>query len=345
MSGRVAGEDVGEIAAALQGLGLLARGEHLSLAALGGGVSCDVWRVELASGPVCVKRALAILRVAADWRAPAGRAASEVAWLRLIAAIEPEWVPRILGEDRERHLFVMEFLPPDSYPVWKSQLALGCVEVEFAARVGAALARIHAQTANRSDIAERFANREQFHALRIEPYLLHAATRHDGASKTIRDIAAGIETARIALMHGDVSPKNILCGPHGPVFLDAETVAYGDPAFDLAFCLNHLLLKCVWHPRWTQAYLQSFSALKASYLAGANWEDASLLEARAAHIVPALLLARIDGKSPVEYLTAEDDKNFVRERALTFLQRPSRSLDEVRSLWATALDVSSRKNY
>jgi len=54
-----------------------------------------------------------------------------------------------------------------------------------------------------------------------------------------------------------VSPKNILCGPDGPMFLDGETTSCGGPAFDFAFCLNHRLLKCVWHPHWTQDYLKS----------------------------------------------------------------------------------------
>ena len=31
--------------------------------------------------------------------------------------------------------------------------------------------------------------------------------------------------------------------------------------FDLAFCINHLLLKCVWHPQYTEQYLASFRAL------------------------------------------------------------------------------------
>jgi aminoglycoside phosphotransferase (APT) family kinase protein len=331
-------EEKQEIAAALTALGLLAAGDRLSLTALGGGVSCDVWRADLVSGSLCVKRALPKLRVEADWRAPAERAASEVEWLRLVALIEPDWVPRVLGEDRARHLFVMEFLPPQSHPVWKAQLFEGVIDVAFAVQVGSTLARIHASTALRPDIAARFANREQFHALRIDPYLLHAARKHSDVAPNIRDIADGIEGARIALMHGDVSPKNILCGPNGPVFLDAETTSYGDPAFDLAFCLNHLLLKCVWHPQWTPAYLDAFSALRASYLAGVNWEHASSIEARATRILPALLLARVDGKSPVEYLEAENDRTLVREFALEMLRGRPQNLEQISSLWLQAME-------
>lgn len=276
-----------------------------AIAPLGGGVSCDVFVADLPDRRVVVKRALPKLRVAADWRAPAERAEAEVAWIRLVAGIDPRWVPSILGEDPGRHLFVMEFLP---FAVWKSLLAEGEVDAEFAAEVGLRLARIHAEP------AAGFDNFAQFHALRIEPYLLYTAERHPDVAPRIREIAAGVAGARIALMHGDVSPKNILVAPHGPVFLDAECACIGDPAFDLAFVLNHLLLKSVWHPEHAPALANAFRALKDAYA-----PDAAM-ERRTAPLLAALLLARIDGKSPVEYLTGEDDKDFVRARAKALLK-------------------------
>jgi aminoglycoside phosphotransferase (APT) family kinase protein len=337
MSSDAAGREADEIATALTALGILPAGRELSLTPLGGGVSCDVWRADLETGPVCVKRALAKLRVEAEWYAPASRASSEVEWFRLVRGIEPDQAPRVIAEDRERHLFVMEYLPLETHPVWKAQLAQGVVEAVFASKVGTALARIHATTADRPDIAARFANREQFRALRIDPYLLTAAEKNPDVADIVRGIAHGIESSRIALMHGDVSPKNILCGPKGPVFLDAETTSYGDPAFDLAFCLNHLLLKCVWHSQWTDAYLEAFAALKTSYLAGVTWEEIAPLEARTVGILPALLLARVDGKSPVEYLTAGSDKSLVRDTAVAMLQDRLNGMDEMQSRWADTM--------
>jgi hypothetical protein len=121
------------------------------------------------------------------------------------------------------------------------------------------------------------------------------------------------------------------------VFLDAETASYGDPAFDAGFCLNHLLLKCVWHPEFAPAYLQSFGALKAAYLGGADWEDRSELDRRTARILSALLLARIDGKSPVEYIKRDADKNFVRKMAEDFLLREEFNLDGIAQAWGDNL--------
>lgn len=325
MTAREDTEDFREIAAALSAMGLVGEGEQFGIARLSGGVSCDVWRVEVKRRPpVVVKRALERLKVEAEWRAPPQRAATEVAWIRLVAGIEPSWVPKILGEDRARHLFVMEYLPPKTYPVWKNELAAGRIDTAFAVTAGRALARIHAATAGRDDVG--FDNGAQFHALRLEPYLLFTAERHPLLAAAIRDEVARIADARIALMQGDISPKNILCGPAGPVFLDAETACYGDPAFDLAFCLNHFLLKAVWHPQWTNGYAESFAALKAAYLAGVTWEKAHDIDRRTARLLPMLFLARVDGKSPVEYLTDAADKSFVRAAAMQMIVEPPGNL-------------------
>ena len=135
-------------------------------------------------------------------------------------------------------------------------------------------------------------------------------------------------------MHGDVSPKNILAGPKGPVFLDAECAWYGDPAFDLAFCLNHLLLKCLWVPGSKGEFLACFDALYGAYLEAVSFEG---VEARAASLLPALLLARVDGKSPVEYLTDEPQKRTVRQVAGALLENPVSRLPEVREAWRRSL--------
>jgi aminoglycoside phosphotransferase (APT) family kinase protein len=130
-------------------------------------------------------------------------------------------------------------------------------------------------------------------------------------------------------MQGDISPKNILCGPSGPVFLDAETACYGDPSFDVAFCLNHLLLKHVWHPEHSALYTESFRAFVHAYRAGVEWEEPDDIEERTAALLPAMLLARIDGKSPVEYLTDEGDKERVRTAARTMLKATPQRLEDV----------------
>jgi thiamine kinase-like enzyme len=144
-------------------------------------------------------------------------------------------------------------------------------------------------------------------------------------------------TTKLALVHGDVSPKNILAGPAGPVFLDAECAVYGDPAFDLAFCLNHLLLKCLWRPQWQSRYLNCFTALSESYLEGVAWEPRDAMESRTAALLPGLFLARVDGKSPAEYLTDPADRDRVRRAAKPLIEKAPTRLARIAEAWRGSL--------
>jgi aminoglycoside phosphotransferase (APT) family kinase protein len=163
--------------------------------------------------------------------------------------------------------------------------------------------------------------------------LVATAAAHPDRADRLLALVAATQANRKALVHGDVSPKNILCGPYGPVFLDAECAWWGDPAFDLAFCLNHLLLKCLWTPRARNGFLTCFDALADAYLPGVIWEPVDALEQRAAALLPGLLLARIDGKSPVEYITDETQKNTVRRVARALLADPPVRLAAIRNAW------------
>ena len=306
--------------AGLCGLDEAPRAEPLS-----GGVSSDIWRVDLARGPVCVKRALPRLRVAQLWEAPIERNRFEYDWLQVARAAAPTAVPRVLAQ--ESGAFVMEYLDPAGYPVWKSLLRQGVADARFAAKVGRALAAIHAAT---TGMSARFPTDEIFYAIRLEPYLVATAFRHPRLKPRLDELVERTARTKQCLVHGDVSPKNILAGPDGPVFLDAECAWYGDPAFDVAFCLNHLLLKCLWVPHAKAAYLGCFDALAGAYLEGVSFQG---IEERAATLLPALLLARVDGKSPVEYVTEERQKDTVRRCAAELLAAPVSRLCEVRAAW------------
>ncbi len=305
------------------------------LTPLSGGVCSDIFKVAVDDGRVVViKRLLGRMRVAASWTAPAGRAGREAAWLRLAREVDPYLAPCVLAEAPGGRLFVMEYLDAATHPVWKGLLAAGKVDLAFARAVGASLARLHAATAGRPDIAARFAGDETFRALRIAPFLMHAASRHPDVAPAIRGLAAGLADRKIALVHGDVSPKNILAGPHGPVFLDAETVVFGDPAFDFAFCLSHLLLKALWVRAARQVMMEAFAALHDAYLAAVDWEPPAHLAARAGPLIASLLLARVDGKSPAPYLTDPADQDFVRRQAKAFLHASDLTLADVARIWA-----------
>jgi aminoglycoside phosphotransferase (APT) family kinase protein len=318
-----------ELARALLRMQIVSADQPIRLTALTGGVSSDIYRADLPSGVVCVKRALARLKVAADWQVPVARNRWEVEWMRVAAAIVPSAVPEILGEDSEAGAFAMAFLPPDRYPSWKGLLSDGAGTVAMATRVGDTLGRIHAATADRPDLRARFPTDELFYAIRLEPYLVTAARAHaDLADRLLALVATTAGTKRV-LVHGDFSPKNILIGPEGPVILDAECAWYGDPAFDLAFVQNHLLLKSVWRPQWRAAYAAMSCALRDAYRVHVAWEPWPVLEARTAQLLPGLLLARIDGKSPVEYVTDERARDLVRGFARQHLLDPVATLEQL----------------
>jgi aminoglycoside phosphotransferase (APT) family kinase protein len=321
------------IVAALVRMRLCAPNEPATFTPLKGGVSSDIWRVETGDRVFCVKRALGKLKVQADWQAPVERNRYEVAWFRTAGAIVPAAAPRILGEDPEAGLFAMEWLDPSQYRLWKTELRAGRATPCDAERVGMALARIHGGTAGDPAVAARFQTDAIFHAIRLEPYLEATARVHPSLAGPLYELVHTTSGTRRALVHGDVSPKNILLGSDGPVFLDAECAWYGDPAFDLAFCLNHLLLKCLWVPGGREAFLAGFRALTEAYLGGVDWEPRPQLEWRAARLLPGLLLARVDGKSPVEYVTAEADKDRVRRFAGALLRHPVARLDAIRAAW------------
>jgi len=308
------------VAGFLESAGL---GRASSIRALSGGVSSDIWRIDLEQGRVCVKRALPRLRVAQLWEAPVERNRYERLWLQTAAAAVPGCAPQVLSWDDAQGLFAMQYL---EYPVWKERLRSGDVDPAFAGRVGAALAGIHAATAGRSEIAERFPTDDIFYAIRLEPYLVATGEKHQDLRDKLLSLVERTASHKIALVHGDVSPKNILVSPHGPIFLDAECAWYGDPAFDLAFCLNHLVLKSFWVPN--PALPKCFDALKDRYLSGVTWESG--IEERVATLLPALLLARVDGKSPVEYLD-EAQRQAVRRLARKMIQSEEKKLAWPRS--------------
>ena len=322
---------------ALKQAGLIENSDDALFEALTGGVSSDIWKITTPNRTFCVKQALSKLKVEADWFAPVERNEFEVAWYSIANDLVPGAAPAILMQDKAGMMFAMDFLDPDAHKLWKSELRDGHVDTQAAGQAGAMLAKIHGGTAGDMSIAKQFPRTDIFHAIRLEPYLEATANKNPDLKDQLFGLSKRTADTQLCMIHGDVSPKNILLGPNGPVFLDAECACIGDPAFDLAFCLNHFLLKCLWTPASTPEFLSSFNAMVKSYLAGVDWESPNDLEARAASLLPGLFLGRVDGKSPVEYITDEDNKNKVRRCARALLGAPPTKLADVRAAWEKEL--------
>jgi 5-methylthioribose kinase len=295
-----------EFVRALQELGLT-NSTALQGSPLTGGVSSDIWCVETEHGFVCAKRALSKLRVAADWRAPVERNLYEARWLQVAQMAFAGCAPELLGQHEELGVLAMRYLSPSDFRLWKKELHAGRVDITTAKELGEILVSIHSYAAKRPEMAKEFPTEKIFYEIRLAPYLMATAEIHPHLAYALHALVAQTQDNAKTLVHGDVSPKNILLGKNGPVLLDAECATWSDPAFDLAFCLNHLLLK---------------------------WQA---LEARTARLLPGLLLARVDGKSPVEYITQDTQKNLVRRVATNWLVKPHSQLQDIAHAWAKEL--------
>lgn len=323
--------------------GLVAPAPPPRATALGGGVSSDVWLVEQEGRePFVVKRSVPKLRVQAEWHADPARLRYEFLYLQTLAELVPGAAPRLISHDPSAPFLAMEYLGPQ-FANWKGLMLAGDIRPDHAAQAGAILGRIHAATAHLPTLRARFATLEYFTQLRIEAYLLATAAKWPGPpGEALRSEAERLRSHQEALVHGDYSPKNMMVGRGRFVVLDCETACFGDPAFDLAFVLNHLCLKGLFHsgcpggPQAFEALRHSIAALRKEY-AQAQPSRVPEIEHRTARLLPMLLLARVDGKSPVEYLDPPRQEH-IRRFAPTALIEPHGSLDGFLQAWFEALE-------
>jgi 5-methylthioribose kinase len=259
-----------------------------------------------------IKQCRERLRVAMDWRAPLVRIWTERATLDLLHSILPEGtVPTILFEDRPNYLFAMTCAPDDAV-TWKTRLMAGQVEPAIAARLGTTLGTIHAKAPSSSALRETLFDTSLFEELRVDPYYRTTARAHPDLAPRIALLIAAMDrpVGERTLVLGDFSPKNILVHAGGLILLDFECAHAGDAAFDLGFFLSHLLLKTIRAAATDRQLASRYLALTprfwASYLdrRGLDRSAKSELVGRAIQHVAACALARVDGKSPVEYLDA-----------------------------------------
>ncbi len=289
-----------EIESALREAGLLRAGDP-SVTPLAGGVSCDIWRVEGDGRQFAVKRALPKLRVQAEWFADPARNRHEQDYLKYVERFLPGAVPAILfsGDD----FFAMEFLG-NEFRNWKTLLLSGSVEPAAAAAAGRTLGRIHRESWGNPEAAKFFATDSHFHDLRIAPYLLASAEKHPEIAPLIHSEARRLAATKLALVHGDYSPKNLMVAPGRLVVLDCEVAWFGDPAFDLCFLVNHLLLKSLHLREKAGAFLDLIPWTISAYQAEIGKQHFQTVSHNSPALLLSLLLARVDGKSPAEYCSA-----------------------------------------
>ena len=294
---------------------------------LGGGVSNTVLLVESDGQRFVLKQALGKLRVEEEWLAGRERVFRESAALKSLAGLLPQGsLPRVLFEDRGNFAFAMSAASTAS-ACWKDQLLSGEIHVETARRVGALLARIVSATWRDSAWEREFGDQTIFDQLRIDPYYRAAARKHPDLASYSARLLEETAARRVSLTHGDWSPKNFLVVGDQVMAIDFEVIHFGDPSFDSAFLLNHLLMKSFYRPQWNGLYAEAADAFWREFVSGVPSE--SWIEPATLQHLGWLLLARIDGKSPAEYLRDPQLRDRVRRFARDLILSTPKSVAEV----------------
>jgi 5-methylthioribose kinase len=305
--------------------GRVPEGAEVRVRELAGGVSNIVLRVDVpGEPPFVIKQCRERLRVAMEWHARLDRIWTESATLGVLQSILPrETVPHVLFEDRPNYLFAM-ICAPDDAVTWKTHLMAGQIDPQIAARLGTILGTIHTDAPRHPALCGILADTSLFDELRVDPYYRTTAQRHPDLAARIGDLIAAMDRPddERTLVLGDFSPKNILVHAHGLILLDFECAHAGDPAFDLGFFLSHLLLKAI---RTSSndfydydLFIVIIESFWQSYVNRRGLASGALAELvrRANRHTAACCLARVDGKSPVEYLDAPSQaraRSFARE--------------------------------
>jgi len=276
--------------------------------ALSGGVSSAVFLIETPNQRFVLKQARAKLDVIDKWYANPRRTRSEAVALEILGRITPDNVPKLLDYDESRNVVAITAAPSAWHP-WKEVLLNGNCDPRVGRRLGSVLARWHSATWDQP-LQRYLEDDENFRELRLRPYFYTTAERRPDLAQRIHYFANEWSRRRRCLISGDFSPKNVLVGHDGLWVIDFEVACYGDPHFDVAFLLTHLLLKAVHLPIMSESLHECCTGFLDAYARTIPFEDPSYLYG----LVGCLLLARVLGSSPVEYLTKEEAR-VIEERA------------------------------
>jgi 5-methylthioribose kinase len=285
---------------------------------LSGGVSNAVLRVETPERLFVLKQSCPQLRTRDAWFSDLNRIYREQEVMQLLhPLLPPLTVPEVLHVDRANYVFAMSHAPRESR-VWKQLLLDGIVEEPFGELAGRILGRLH-ETTTDPRLGDRFGDQTVFVQLRVDPFYRRVQERRPEVAALVQPIHDALLTVKEALCHGDYTPKNLLAHADGFTLVDYETAHFGDPTMDLGLFLAHLLLKATRLPQARASYFDLTRAFWRGYAAEVRFRKLDELQSRGNGHVAVCLLARVDGTSPVDYLTEESQRETVRRIARELL--------------------------
>ncbi len=304
---------------------------NVDIVPLSGGVSCEILLIDDGEKRFVLKRALEKLKVEDDWFADVKRNEIEQRYLKYVATFLFDSVPAIIYSDSKHHFFCMEMLE-NGLENWKEQLLNKNYNAAYAKKAGELLGAIHFKSAEDREVAKDFDTLGNFHELRIEPYLLKTGEKHPELAVYFQKEALRLSEKKTCLVHGDFSPKNILVSPNRLVVLDCEVAWYGDPIFDIAFLLNHVILKSLYLSEDIETLIQLANEAWIGYKKEAKTLINKHSETQLVHLLLMLMLARVDGKSPVEYLNSSQ-KKIVTDFVYQELPLGSNNFEQFKNKW------------
>lgn len=268
---------------------------------LTGGVSNVVLAITTSTQKLVLKQALAELAVSEKWEADQRRAIVEADAIKLFNQLSPSQVPKLIFLDPKRFILVVERVPVGS-TVWKSDLLDGVINPDIGSKLGKTLATWHNYCEKNAEVKIKFMEDSLFEQLRIDPFYRFVAAKNPQLEVAIRKLINELEGDKTTVVHGDFSPKNIMVAMNDEIYiLDFEVAHVGNPVFDLAFLIAHLLCK----------FFRTRDNLHAKLLANTasafvkEYEKLRLISHSVAKHAALISLARVEGKSPVNYLSKE----------------------------------------
>ena len=294
--------------------GLVSENDDFDFQYLEGGVSCVVALVKAQGNYFIVKQALRKLNVKEDWTCDPGRMAVEMKSNEVYYRLVPDNAPKVVSYDEKNNIFIRE-AAPESCRMWKSDLMGGMLDFKVASSVIKTLVTVHNRCAGDEQIAKDFSDKEMFYKLRIDAYFEFSLKSNPTLTQYAKPIIDELMNSGITLVHGDYSPKNVMLDEKKVFITDYEVSHYGHPCFDIGFLSNHLILKSIHMREFGGAFLSMLQYVLDIYFDEMNFMPKDELETSFVRVLPLLMIARVDGKSPVEYIVDPNVKEFVRKAA------------------------------
>ena len=262
-----------------------------------------------------------------EWFADTKRLRYEYLWLKHCKKIIPNSIPNIYQFSAKQDFLILEYLSEKNYTTLKLKLLKKDIDINVINKISKNLSKIHKESTGQFVKKKFINNSKNFYDLRLDAYFNEVGRVYPHLKKIIKNIIKNYKKYSSTLVHGDFSPKNILIFNKNIKYIDAETCNFGDPAFDVVYFGNHLLLKSIHIPDKKNKFIQSYENFFNTYLKSIKLSQRKNFIDRCIAMVPIMLLARIDGKSPVEYITKKNIKNKIRLLSFNLINDPPESLE------------------